>query len=168
MYNKTQENIIIECLKRHGLEFRSAIVSDKMERFLVTPDGDKKIQVKFRRSGNDILIDVFEPFYGVQSDRTKYGRDYVSQYDVFICLNGKEIKVIDGKRQKEVIEEILVEWKDNKWQLPVFDSKKYEGCQIKYTRDRISKTPKILMFINPAVYKENEIKIYGMEPIALP
>jgi hypothetical protein len=172
LHGKQLENQIADCLKGYGMILKDvtkeADMFDKIDRVLVEDGKEKLVAIKARMgySGDDILIDLYEPYYGPKSDKTKPGRDYVGKYEVYVCLSkdGKVIRVIDGIRQKEIVEDILVEWANYNWQLPVFDSYKYEGCQIRYTRDRSHDTPKVLLFINPDIYdrEKGEIKFYDM------
>src|SRR5581483_271629 len=126
---KLKENQIADCLSKH-YGFKLNEVSDKediyekIDRHWVQEDGSvKKVQIKTRTksSGNDILLDIFEPFFGIKNDKTKPGRDMKGSYDIYICLDKHEkvIRVIDGKRQKEVVEEVLQEWADADYQLRV-------------------------------------------------
>ncbi len=170
LYGKQIENLIIQSLEKHGLVFedvdRNIDCNDKIDRYLITEGQKKPCQVKCRMSysGDDILLDIWEPFFGIKNDATKPGRDYVGKYEVYICLSrdGKTIRVIDGKRQKEIVEAILEEWQSAYYQLPVFDSFRFKGCQIRYTKDKSNLRPKVLMFIKPDVYEFDEIKLYEM------
>jgi hypothetical protein len=170
---KAKEDAIADCLvNKHGFNLkkvsREADMNEKIDRILVENGVEKKVQIKFRisGSGDDILVDVYEPFFGIDNPKTQKGRDYIGKYEVYICLsnNGKQIRVIDGVRQKAVIEEVLAEWKSYRWQLPVFNSYRYSGIQLRYTRDGNSRVPKVLMFIPHTVYEESkgEIKYYDM------
>jgi hypothetical protein len=172
LYGKQIEDKIVKSLETYGLVFedvdRNTDCYDKIDRYLVVEGGKKPCQIKCRMSysGDDILIDIYEPFMGIDSSDTKQGRDYIGKYEVYIVLakDGKTIRVIDGIRQKEVIEEVLKEWSGYHYQLPVFNSKLYPGCQLRYTTDRNNNRPKVLMFINPSIYVEGkEIKLYEMK-----
>lgn len=166
------ENSIAKCLKEHyGYDLhevtRHEDMNEKIDRILKLKDGtEQRVQIKTRMSGKDILVCLWEPFYSVDSDKNKLGRDMVSNYDIYACLsdNGKTIRVIDGKRQKAIIQEVLDEWTIAKWALPEFKSKKYPGVEIKHHTDKWSGRPKLLMFIPVNAYKENtEIKLLEMK-----
>lgn len=171
LYGKQIEKLIIDCLRGYGLTLeeadRKADCEDKIDCYLCVNDKKLACQVKCRMgySGDDILIDVYEPYWGVGNENTKHGRDYVGQYDVYIVLSkdGSTIRVIDGKRQKEVIEEVLQEWTAFHNQLPVFNSLKYKGVQMRYTRDKANGRPKVLMFIPPTIYEGQEVSYYKMK-----
>lgn len=171
LYGKQIEDLVIKALQSHGLIFedvdRRTDCDLKIDRYLIQEGVKKPCQVKCRMSysGDDVLLDIWEPFYGVTNEATKPGRDYIGQYEVYICLSkdGKTIRVIDGKRQKEIVERVLDEWKVSYYQLPVFDSYRHKGAQLRYTRDRSNGRPKVLLFLNPSVYEEGtEIKFYPM------
>jgi hypothetical protein len=171
LYGKQVENLIIQCLRECGLEIeeadRKVDCVDKIDCFLVENGERKACSVKFRvnTSGNDILLDLFEPFYGINNENTKAGRDHVGQYAYYICLSndGKTIRLVDGQHQKALIEDVLKEWEESHYELPVFNSKKHAGIQLRYTRDRANGRPKVLAFINPEIYKEDQIKLYEMK-----
>jgi len=174
-YGIQLENAIAQCLKEH-YDYNLVevgIVADtkkKIDRQWILPDGKvNQVQIKARMgtSGDDILIDVFEPYHGDNHPDTKPGRDYKGQYDTYVCLSndGKEIRVIDGKRQKELVEELIEEWRGDgcKFSGRCWESSVYKGVQFRYTTDKWSGTPKVLCFIPPSTYKENEIRKYEMK-----
>jgi hypothetical protein len=172
LYGKQIEDKIVKSLESYGLVFedvdRNTDCVDKIDRFLITETSKKPCQIKCRMgySGDDILIDIYEPFKGIDNQETQPGRDYVGKYEVYIVLSrdGKTIRVIDGFRQKEIIEAVLKEWSGEHYQLPVFNSKLYPGCQLRYTTDRNNNRPKVLMFINPSVYVvDKEIQLFEMK-----
>jgi hypothetical protein len=171
LYGKDIEKSIVECL-RHHYNFiieeaeKKVDCDDKIDCFLIENDVKIPCQVKTRMgySGSDILADIYEPFLGIDNENTKKGRDYVGRYEKYIVLIKDTIYIIDGKRQKEIIENVLAEWEASHHQLPVFNSNQYDGVQIRYTTDKNNSRPKILMFIDPSVYKkETEIKCYEMK-----
>lgn len=171
LYGKQVEDLIVKALEMHGLKFedvdRKVDCEEKIDRYLIGEGVKKACQIKCRMgySGDDVLIDVYEPFYGIDNLATKQGRDYVGKYDVYVCLSkdGKTIRVINGKRQKEIIEMVLDEWTKSYYQLPVFDSYRFKGVQMRYTKDRSNSRPKILMFIRPDVYENgSEIQYFDM------
>jgi len=172
LYGKQVENLIVKALEGHGFVFedvdRKVDCDEKIDRYLIQEGVKKPVQIKCRMiySGDDILLDLWEPFWGINNEATKKGRDYVGQYEIYICLSkdGKTIRVIDGKRQKQIVEDVLEEWAASHYQLPVFDSYRYKGVQIRYVRDKANQRPKVLMFINPSVYEGGtEINYYEMK-----
>src|ERR1019366_7324229 len=142
LHGKDIERSIIECLKKHGFIIKDADGrtdrEDKIDFFLVEDDRNKPCQVKCRMgySGKQFLLDIFEPFFGLDSSDTKPGRDYIGKYEVYIVLIDSKIYIVDGIRQKKIVENVLKEWSVAHNKLPVFDSSQYEGVQIRYTTDR--------------------------------
>ena len=170
LYGKSKEELIIECLRnKHGFVIEDVTMTvdceKKIDCFLIENDEKIPCQVKTRMgySGKDVLVDLFEPFWGIDNEATQAGRDYVGQYEKYIVLIENTIYIIDGKRQKKIIEDVLEEWKVSHFQLPVFDSCRYKGIQLRYTRDRNNSRPKVLMFIPPKTYEADEIQQYLMK-----
>lgn len=170
------ESDIAKCLNEHyGFDLQEVSIEadrkKKIDRQWHLPNGEvRQVQIKARmgHSGDDILIDVFEPYYGDGHANTKPGRDCKGQYDTYICLSndGKEIRIIDGKRQKAIIEELITEWREGgcKFNNRCWQSNIYKGCEFRYTVDKWHGTPKVLCFIKPSIYKEgSEIKKYEMK-----
>jgi hypothetical protein len=134
---------------------------EKIDRIEELPDGTtRKLAYKARTSGDDILLDLYEPFYGIDNTATRPGRDLISPYDRYFCLErgGGNLREIDGAVQKMRIKEVLTEWADCSYFLSRgwFNSVRVPGISLKYHVDKSNDRPKIIMFIKPSVYKENE------------
>jgi len=167
---KHYEGLIVKALESQGLKFKTVSMEmdckEKIDRLLVEEDGDKTCAIKVRMnySGKDILVDLYEPYFGLESGSTKKGRDLVSQYDYYICLSRDIIYVINGKRQKQIIDEVLEEWKSHGQVLRIYSSTQYPGVQIRYTSDKANHRPKLLMFIPVDAYDEGkgEVRTFPM------
>ncbi len=166
---KKNEKRVINCLNKHhnwNLEEapREEDRIEKVDCYEVSKTGKRlAAQVKTRVSGDDILVDIFEPYYGLDDDRTKKGRDTQRDYDLYICLSkdGKTIRVVNGKALKRMLKKLANKWKSEKCRLPfTFDN----DCEFKWHRDRWSGVPKLLCFIPPEVFKINtEITFFDMK-----
>lgn len=174
---KKIESAIVKCLETdHGYVFEDVDKKvdqiEKIDRYLIENEQKLPVAIKTRMSysGDDILVDLYEPFKGLklpegtELPETKKGRDYKGQYKVYICLS-KEwdlIRIIDGNGQKELIEKVKNEWVNNKCKLPVFDSQIHKGVQLRHLYDKRSNVPKILMFIPITAYDKKHIKVLPM------
>lgn len=169
LYGKQVEDNIVKALESYGLKFeevdRKTDCEDKIDRILIENNTKKNCQIKCRMgySGSDILVDIWEPFMGVDNPATKPGRDYIGKYETYIVLIKDIIYVINGNRQKKIIEDVLEEWKSAHHQLPVFESFRYAGVQLRYSVDKSNGRSKILMFIPVKTYEGNEVQKYEMK-----
>ena len=128
------------------------------------------IKVRLNRDGlleqkkTDILVALFDPFYGLNHPNTKKGRDMIYEYFLYISVVFKQHRVIDGKRIHEIcngmlqegleyIEELKPESRGYKSKL-IFNSSKYYKCQIWLHYDAKTKIPKLLGFVNPNFLKK--------------
>lgn len=167
-YGKQVESQIIKSLREQGLVIedvpRNVDCNDKIDCYLLEEGTKKACQIKCRMgySGSDFLLDLYEPYYGMTSEDTKKGRDYISEYDKYICLSRDTIYVIDGKLQKKLVERVLEEWKAFRYELPIFNSVSDPGVQIRFTSDKSNGRPKILMFVSPDVFSEKDVKKYKL------
>lgn len=120
---------------------------EKIDRIVVSGSGNRKtLQIKYRETGEDILVDVFEPFFGINHPRTGKGRDYVSKCDLYACRVGPLIHLIHGAALRAVIEIVLAEWRTAGCPSSgTFIGS--QGEQIKIRKDHASERPKLLMFI---------------------
>lgn len=130
---------------------------EKIDRIVVSELGNRKtLQIKYRETGEDILVDVFEPFFGIDHPRTGKGRDYVSKCDLYACRVGPLIHLIHGAALRSVIEIVLAEWKSAGCPCAgTFIGS--QGEQIKIRKDHASDRPKLLMFIPVAAIDSRNV-----------
>lgn len=170
------EEIIDEIMTTQGRQIKAATQEQdmygKIDRIETLPDGTThNLSYKARTSGPDILLDLYEPFYGIDNTKTKPGRDLISPYDKYLCLErgGGKLREVLGSAQKMKVKIVLDEWADcsyhldrNQW----FRSGRVDGISLKYHADKSNHRPKIIMFIQPSVYKEGEeIWVHDVKPI---
>ena len=94
---------------------------DKIDRFLVIPDGTREsLQIKGRDPNKkktaiykDILVCTYEPFCGVDNEFTEIGRDIVSKYQWFTCRILDQLYLISGRAQKALLNEVLDSWMES-------------------------------------------------------
>lgn len=170
------EQQMADCLnKHHGWQLKQAThLQDCVGKIDFIEESRGLIQAKSRASGDDILYDRMEPFYGVKHKDNKPGRDHVGKYDFYICLSQDQtrIRVIDARRLKQIVEELDKEWAKNGYDLPFYSSKfssqiahpQYgfvtKSCEIRKHRDAHSGVPKLLYFFPEEIFDEGEIEVY--------
>jgi hypothetical protein len=126
-------------------------------------DDQELSQIKTRDndSGSDVLIDVYEPYYGLYDPRTKPARDVRSKYAYYIVLSRGTIYVIKGTSQKPIVEAVLEEWKAQGCRLPFYSDEFVDDqghcVQLRRHIDAQNKRPKVLMFIPPTIYSADDI-----------
>jgi hypothetical protein len=134
--------------------------------------------IKARVSKNDILVAMRDPFYGINHEGTKIGRDVLMEYFQYITLSqdGETIRVANGKVIHQVCgvlwEEFLEKVGDIDVTKPpylsaramkIMDSSVYPGCQLWLHHDRWDGHPKILGFIPTNILKVGkEIKYHKL------
>ena len=93
LVGKRIEESIIACLtEKYGFKIETAELKvdrdEKIDCFIIENETKKACQVKTRMgySGKDLLVDVFEPFFGLDNPNTKIGRDHAGNYDYYVVL----------------------------------------------------------------------------------
>ncbi len=128
-------------------------------------EGEIKYQVKVRTGKYiDIILDIWEPFYGSNHPKTKRGRDYRGKFDGYILQANNTIYVIrDTKQLKVIIKDIEEEWAAQNYEFDGkgwFYSKIYpKMCSLKYHIDKANGIPKILCFVSPEILYKDKYEI---------
>ena len=179
------ESRVRHCLNdRYGYNFEAATFHedcvDKVDCWHITKSGNRlrsAIKVRLNKYGEletvktDILLDIYDPFYGVYDLRTKIGRDILFEYDMYISAIKSCIRVAKGKLVHKIslgmykeglseIEKLKPKEKGFGSQL-VFCSTIYPECQIWLHYDKFDRHPKLLAFIPPVILGKN-IKNYDL------
>lgn len=74
------------------------------------PLGTLYVQIKNRETGVDLLLDAYEPFYGLTNEQTKEGRDFIGKYDIYICGTKDGITIANAQEVKSKAITIIVLW----------------------------------------------------------
>lgn len=122
----------------------------------------------------DILVSLYDPFYGIGHPDTKIGRDMVYQYAIYDSVIRGQHRVVKGKVIHEICNNLLQEGikaicdlkplPRGKYPKLVFDSVKYPSCQIWLHYDAKTGIPKLLGFIKPEILKVGtEIKYHKFD-----
>jgi len=172
-----EEELCIACLNRFLSKKKQKLVpaggyEDKVKKtdaFLVEigneTDVTKRCAIKVRTTTgkkknelyDDILVAVRDPFYGLDHEKTKVGRDVTLDYHWYIVRDKEKttLRVADGKEVHRIIDDMWEEWCDPKFLGNVLSSKKHPGCQMRKHYDAHDGHPKILGFIPPTYLKKD-------------
>lgn len=162
------EERICECLNiQYGWNLKKASFSEnarkKIDRWLPGKSGDIPVQVKGRATGEDILYCLYEPFYGIDNENTKPGRDAKGEFKIYICLSGETIRVVKVEAMRRIIAEVESEWVEGGCKR-YFASEKHPGCEIRQHNDKWNGRPKVLCFLNVEAFDQGkDIQFYRMK-----
>jgi hypothetical protein len=123
----------------------------------VTP---KKIQLKTRDSGDDILVELIAPWEGMKSaqDIKWNGRDGRTNVDKYFCLDTKNIlRIIDAPYLKSLAQNMALKFIEAFKKKPSIKGLKVETGEIKIVKEpgtelkyNVGKVDKMVVFIDPA------------------
>ena len=151
-------------VKRAG---KSSDVDDKVDWFW---NGELcAIKVRQEDSGNDLLMDVFEPYRGLTTGNSIVARDFQMAYHRIASLNNTKdtIRFVDGKPVYDIINDMLDEFREkinsgeigdsfeNKRVIP---SDRHPGCMFKVWADKRSGVKKLLAFIPPSYLPKDAVR----------
>lgn len=116
-----------------------------IDRLVVTPRNNvKTLQIKYRETGTDILVDAYDPYYGTGHPDTKLGRDITSQCDFVACQIGEHLHLVHGKTLKDAAKHGVMTWMA--WEKPKV-LKLANGVTTKLSIDHRNMRPKLLVFV---------------------
>jgi hypothetical protein len=116
-----------------------------VDRLVVTPRNNvKTLQIKYRETGTDILVDAYDPYYGTGHSDTKIGRDLAYQCDFVACLIGEYLHLIHGEALKRMVRHGIMMW--YAFNKPKF-LKLRNGITTKLSMDHRNMRPKLLVFV---------------------
>lgn len=120
----------------------------KIDGFRILDGKRESFQIKARITGNDILVDLFEPFFAPKDSRNQLGRDQKGKCDYYICLSKdqKEIRIIQSRGLQFAIDILFIDWDISKNRLPFRDK---HGNELKQHTDRNNNRQKLVGFIQP-------------------
>jgi hypothetical protein len=106
------ELVAIEKLKKAGWKVTPSTSKqdriDKIDCYL----NNEPAQIKTRATGDDIIIEVYRPYYGADAEGTQNGRDTKGSYTMYVLSGryGENPKVYRRKDISNKITELLKEW----------------------------------------------------------
>lgn len=112
---------------------------------------------RVNKSYDDIVVNVFEPFYDIKNSNNRIGRDMLTEYEFLACLapNHKQIRLIDAKVIKKNIYNSLSNFRSINNSEYLKDYSNY-GIKLSKQQDKASKEYKLLAFVSPTIYKLDE------------
>ena len=186
-YGKEKEGQVLKCLNDHYSDHGYNLVpgtffedcKEKTDCWQLTKNGKRfRSAIKARVSKNDILVAMCDPFYGVNHESTKIGRDVLTEYFQYITLSkdGETIRVANGKVIHQICGVLWEEFLENVGDIDIckspYNSARairlmpsivYPGCELWLHHDRWDGHPKILGFIPPNILKVGkEIKYHKL------
>lgn len=178
-YGQEKEEKVRKCLNENYVfnlvkSSRTEDMSQKTDCWHVNMHGDRfRVAIKAReakadaekqRKYNDILVELYKPFYGMNSPNNKVGRDMKFEYHWYISLSsdGGVIRVANGQRVHEICNDMWKEWlaqditpcAAGRWKFPLLFSETHPTCELWMHRDAYDHKPKVLGFIPPGYLKE--------------
>lgn len=159
------ESQIANSLRKSGLVLEDSTnrqdILQKVDRWIVKDGVKTPIQIKYRESGEDILFEVFDTFVGWNNPKNKIGRDMEGIAAKYAVLIKGNITVIPTQTAKELIQEMLMEARQNGWSKKsmngatlYFRHNGYE-MQLKLQSDPFDGRQKIVAYI-PADYFQSQ------------
>lgn len=158
---RRREHQIMEVLKRQcGLSLMAATDAQDQEQKVdcwLNQDGQKvPVQIKYRESGEDLLVEVFDLWHDWDHKGNKVGRDMVGKAQKYAVLskNAKTITMTQTATIKELVCKMLTAaqnhgWTENKG--PQCKTLRYHAngqkCELKVQRDPRSGNTKMMAYI---------------------
>lgn len=166
-FGKDIEKKILNTLKNNGMRITLASqkedMKDKIDGHYADENGRGPIQVKYRDSGDDILVEVMKDWH-----RQIPGRDMAgtAKYYVVLSRDGKLIRLIEYSEIKSIVQTALKQLEHKGFD--EFNNFKtmFNGApvELKLRKDNYSGTLKLMAYINPKAlptYKSVPADIYG-------
>lgn len=163
---------------QHGLDVKDATADEdkgrqKVDRWLVRDGHRYGMQIKFRQTGDDILFEVYDTYHGPGDARNKRGRDMIGSAEYYTVLASDQrtayllpVNVAHGliNEAMDMIEKFG--WTREQHSRKVFKWFKTpnSAIEIRLTTDPKDGRPKIVAFIPPAVFaQEDAVEVYSLK-----
>lgn len=172
---RRREGQIADALKeQHGLNLVEPTDGEdryqKIDRWLVEGDKRTAVQIKYRESGDDLLVEVFDRFHGWDHPRNKTGRDVVGDSKLYAVLRLDRTTVVltSAARLKAIVNEMVRAAKETGWTVDkgthskVLRFFKAGGkCELRVQADPNDGRPKMVAYIpaNVLIF-ENQAETY--------
>jgi hypothetical protein len=166
---KRREAQIANALReQHGLDLRRPTDSEdryeKIDRWLVTGDGRRlAVQVKYRQTGEDLLVEVYDKWYGWDDPKNKVGRDVTSpacHASLYAVLRSdrRTVVMVETRILRRLVEDMIVSARVGGWTSDYGPSAKtlryfQGGCraELKVMTDPADGRPKMVAYIPSAM-----------------
>lgn len=153
---------------QYGLIFQQATeVEDKerkIDRWLIEGSKRTPVQIKYRESGDDLLVEVYSKWYGWGSEYNKIGRDMIGSAQLYLVLrkDKRTVVIVDSNVLKKIVNEMLEVAEGLKWENKVFNHFKVSGqVQLRVQHDPYDGRMKMVAYV-PAnvVIADHNAKVY--------
>lgn len=155
-----QENLANKILGNLGWTVRKASSKedriDKIDCYL----NDEPAQIKSRATGDDLIVEVYRPYVGMNTPGTKLGRDFKGKFTRYVIVgrNNELPKVYDKEEIFNTIIGIMERWSAANYVTKDGRSKTYRddltGSMICIKEDNYDHVTKLLVYIPQNVLKE--------------
>lgn len=136
---------------------------------------DIPFQSKYRETGSDIGLDIYEPWYGLGDPRTKLGRDSRGKAQLYLTQVETTLYLMSKAGLQAIVDRVMTEWKSLNFkfdfgdgiQRGTFNSRIYSGVQFKFKIDERSRVPKIMAYIPPTAVDSEFCRTFTVSPIKI-
>jgi hypothetical protein len=170
-HGKKRESQIANALRdQAGLSIMDASDSEdkerKIDRWLVNADGSRTaVQIKYRETGDDLLFEVFDKFYGFNAKYNKIGRDMIGDSKLYAVLtqDAQTIVMVPVAKAKKIVNDMLTVAEIVGWTVEEGESHKTlkyfkngGRCELKVQRDPKDGRTKMLAYIPACVFTADQ------------
>lgn len=175
---RRREGQIADALKaQHGLNLVEPTDSEdryrKIDRWLVEGDKRTAVQIKYRESGDDLLVEVFDRWHGWDHPRNKTGRDVVGDSKLYavLRLDRTTVVITSAAILKGIVQEMVKAAQTTGWTVDrgthskVLRYFKAGGCcELKVQADPNDGRPKMVAYIpaNVLIF-EQQAEVYKVK-----
>jgi hypothetical protein len=174
---KLAEAQMYENLKNSGYYLKPATQQEDME---LKIDGylsnDQTnyfpFQSKYRQTGIDIGMDIYEPWYGPED--FQIGRDSKSKAIFYVTQVNDKLYLMHRQGLHSIVQITLNDWKQFGYKYHFGDgirrgtfNSAIPGVQLKFKVDESNNKPKIIVYIAPSVVKEEFRRTFTVKPIVI-
>jgi hypothetical protein len=148
---------------------------EKIDGYIVDSGTAIPFQSKYRETGSDIGLDIYEPWFGLDDPRTRLGRDSRGKAELYLTQVETTLYLMSKGGLKYVVDSVMNEWKDLNFkfdfgdgvQRGTFNSRIYSGVQFKFKIDERSGVPKIMAYIPPTAVDSDFCRTFTVAPIKI-
>lgn len=174
-HGKTREKQIADALKEQaGLNLQDASDSEdkeqKIDRWLISNGKKTAVQIKYRETGDDLLVEVFDKWNGWDNQNNKIGRDMIGDARLYAVLrmDKKTVVLVKTNTLKHIVNDMLQAAKTIGWTVDNGDKNKslqYSRaggrCELRVQRDPRDGRAKMVAYIPANVLTfEGQAEVY--------
>ena len=128
----------------------------KIDRWLVKDGKRTAVQIKYRETGDDLLVEVFDKWFGWDATGNKIGRDMIGDAKLYAVLrqDRKTVVLVSTSTLKKIVNDMLTAARQFGWTVDNGDasktlrySKAGGRCELKVQRDPRDGRSKMVAYI---------------------